>query len=217
MSDRRIPSFAVILALALALGGCERGCLSRWLAEKGVGGAPRPAGSASGLSLEGTDCSDGLLRCVDGRVEASIAAHLPHPCSAENAAEARQACTCPWETIAQCSSGCVMDGLEVIGERGDGGAMQLCRPDAPVARPLLPGEPAPKEVCVDRGVTCVDGIVRVCEAPLRPTLGLAVCLHGCAGQVALDTANAGPADPGATTNPDGVVSILCRRDHAERR
>jgi hypothetical protein len=207
------------VALLFVLGGCERGCLSRWIAERGA--PPSPGGATAspdrGLELAGTDCSDGLLRCVGGRIEASRLAHLPHPCGADRSGEAhRAACACPWDPLGRCASGCAVDGLEVLGAPSDAGAAQLCRPDAPVARPLLPDDPAPTEVCAGRSVACVDGIVRTCEAAGRVTRPLAVCLHGCAMAVAIDSTG-DTADPGAAARPDGLVAILCQRDQAERR
>ncbi len=206
-----------MLALVLCLAGCQRGCLARWLEERG-GNAPdrsggeAPQGKTRSLDLSGTDCSDGLLRCVEGRVEASRTAHLPYPCGAENAGERQRACACPWDVVASCPSGCASEGLEVIGAPTDAGAAQLCRPDAVVARPVLPGDPIPNEVCPREGVACVDGIVRACEGPGLPTRALATCLNGCQSHVGIDD-----VDPGAWKNPDGLVSILCQRGHAERR
>lgn len=208
-----------MLALVLFVSGCERGCLSRWLAERGVGGgAPEGSGGAAPpgkprtLDLSGTDCSDGLLRCTGGRVEASRAAHLPHPCGAARMGEREPACQCPWDVVGACPSGCASDGLEAIGAPTDAGVAQLCRPDVPVARPVLPGDPIPIDICAHEGVACVDGIVRTCEAPGQPVRALAMCLDGCQRHVGIDD-----VDPGALTNPDGLVSILCQRGHAERR
>ncbi|MBX3224064.1 MAG: hypothetical protein KF795_26350 [Labilithrix sp.] len=222
--SRSSANVVTLAILALALAGCERGCLARWLGESGVGGvAPEGAGGAAprgktrNLGLEGTDCSDGLLRCVGGDVEASRARHLPYPCGATKRGENQPACACPWEVIARCATGCASEGLEAIGEPSDAGAAQLCRPDAPIARPVLPGDPIPDAICTTEGVACVDGIVRACEAPGHTARALATCLHGCASHVGIDAWVGDDAVPGAPKDPDGVVSILCRRDHAERR
>ena len=218
MAYGRATQPIALLALALAVAGCERGCLGRWLGERGVGGgAPEgsggaaPRGKTRSLDLAGTDCSDGLLRCRDGRVEASRMAHLPHPCGAEKSGERQPACECPWDVVATCPSGCASEELEAIGAPTDAGTAQLCRPDGPGARPVLPGDPVPNEICASDGVACVDGIVRICAAPGQPMRALATCLFGCQPHVGIDI------EPGETKNPDGLVSILCQRGQPERR
>ena len=224
MRERRSGDAVGVAVLALALSGCERGCLARWLADNGVGGAAPegagggpPSGAPRHLGLEGTDCSDGLLRCVGGNVEASRAAHVPYPCRAEQRGERRIACECPWDVVGRCASGCASEGLEALGAPTDAGVAQLCRPDAPVARPFLPGDPASSTICTIEGVACVDGIVRACQAPGHVSRPLATCLMGCQSHVGIDTWGGAETDPGAPRDLDGVVSILCRRDHAERR
>lgn len=221
--ERTSRTFVVLVALALSTSACERGCLGRWLGERGVGGetpegsgGAAPQGKTRTLDLTGTDCSDGLLRCRDGRVEASRAAHLPYPCGAGRSGERPAACECPWDAVAACPSGCVRDGLEVIGAP-DAGTEQLCRPDFPVARPVLPGDPIPSEICAGEGVACADGIVRVCEAPGQPVRALATCLNGCQPHVGIDIDPGIDIGHGAPKDPDGLASILCRRRHAERR
>ena len=52
---------SIVLSI-FALAGCERGCLARRAAERT---------SSPPIDLSGTDCPDGLARCVDGRVEIS--------------------------------------------------------------------------------------------------------------------------------------------------
>jgi hypothetical protein len=237
--------------LALALTGCERGCLSTWLSEHGLGDrshAPMsPAGEPRAVDLSGIDCSDGLLRCVEGHVEASRAAHLPYPCgAASQGVEGRQGqserggCACPWELVNTCTAGCAEDGLEVIAAASDGAptsawgwkdsAAQLCRPEEPVARDIVPGDMpvgagdrAVGEICSDEGVACRDGIVRVCDRRGQPMRAVGRCLYGCATQIALDDADTDIThrsrtfDPGAAKHLAAVLSILCRRDHAERR
>ena len=218
--ERRSVGLGTLLALVFAVSGCERGCLGRWLEEHGIGGAApespgggAPQGKRRSLDLSGTDCSDGLLRCRDGRVEASRAAHLPHPCGSRKPAEQGSACDCPWDFVATCPSGCAIEGLDVFGGGGanDGGAAQLCRPDVPVARPFFPGDPVPNEICASEHVACVDGIVRTCERPGQPVRPLAICLFGCQPHVGVDI------EPGEPVNLDGLASILCQRDQAERR
>jgi hypothetical protein len=214
--------WATSALLLVLLSGCERGCLTTWLAERGGGGQrPTASGGSTPMSrrsmdLSGTDCSDGLLRCVGGHVEASRATHLPHPCGSTSTRE-QPACVCPYDPIAICSSGCAEDGLEVIGEATDAGAAQLCRPEMPVARPLLPGEPAPTDICVDEGITCREAIVRTCDGAGQPTRALAHCLYGCQTYIAIDSIDGIRGGHGTRTNPDGAISILCRRDHAERQ
>lgn len=194
--------------------GCERGCLSRWLENHGAGGRELPRTErerdvpARDLNLAGIDCSDGLLRCVDGQVEASRRAHLPYPCTVVDGLK-RNACVCPWDPVVRCTTGCTDDGLEVIAPVSDAGAEQLCRPTSSVARPLLPGDPIPDEICGSDGIVCVGSIVRVCDGVGRPVRPVAFCLHGCQPAIAIDH--------GEPMNLDGAVSILCRHDHAERR
>jgi hypothetical protein len=184
------------------LAGCERGCLVKKDEARSSGGG------GGGIDLSGTDCSDGMVRCTAGRIEASRVAHLPHPCGDPGALEKRGGCTCPWDVIGQCGSGCAEDGLEVIASR-DAGALKVCRPDGPVARAILPGDPFEPEVCPSEGIQCVDGIIRRCDAAGRPSRAIAYCLAGCDPGIAIDH--------GDSTNPDGVSMILCRRPHAERR
>lgn len=208
---------ALLFVVAVGCAGCERGCLSLWLGEHGVGSTghetrerdPRdpPAGSLAG-ELSGTDCSGGLLRCVGGRVEASLDAHLPHPCGTSTGRERPGTCACPWEPLAPCASGCVVEGLE-IAATPDAGAEQLCRPLVPSTRPLLPGDPVAAEICAGEGFSCKDGIVRSCDGPALPVRPVATCSAGCQPGIFVDHGDA--------MDLDGVASILCRRDHAERR
>lgn len=190
----------VLLAAALALG-CERSCL----------GPRREAPESGGASLGGTDCSDGLARCVEGRVEASRLAHLPHPCGSMK--EGRNECVCPWETVGICASGCAAEGVVAIAD-ADAGVRQLCRAPAAlgaIARPPLPGDPvflAPR-ICNDVFVACIEGAVRRCDGAGSPEQVFAVCLHGCDPGIAIDH--------GESVIGDGAAAILCRRAHAERR
>src|SRR5262245_26075924 len=109
----------LLLVLTFTLMACERGCLTRRAGERGGGGrAPEGSGQSTpdgrGWDLGGVDCSDGLLRCVEGRIEASRLAHLPYPCKSTN--PERADCTCPWAaTEHRCPLGCLEDGLEVVG------------------------------------------------------------------------------------------------------
>jgi hypothetical protein len=221
VAHRSSGSVATLAALALALAGCERGCLSTWLVEQGVGrtpdtprsGTPSHGGTGpqvapSGPSVElgGTDCSDGLARCTDGNVEISLMGHVPHPCAAPK--ERSAACACPWKVAGRCSAGCVSEGLEVAAAP-EVALVQLCAPVEAVSRPVLATEATVVTICADDGVSCVDGIVRSCAARGQPAQLVSVCVHGCA--------------PGATLDPDdlrtgnGPAAILCRRAHAERQ
>ncbi len=192
------PVRALVLGFALGVAGCERGCARSGLTTPDAGAA----------DLMGTDCSDGLVRCVEDRVEASRLAHLPHPCG--SLAEGRGACVCPWDTVARCPAGCAAPGLIAVGD-ADAGARQLCRPDANVARPVLPGDPVARSpaICREASVVCRDDVVRICDEAGRPERLVGVCLHGCEAGIGIDH--------GETAIDDGVAAILCRRDHAERR
>lgn len=191
----------VVLAALVSFVGCERGCLSSWLVERGVGtgggGAPSDV-----LGLEGTDCSGGLARCEDGVVMASRTARVPASCAEGIAPEDReQACACPWEVALRCETGCAVPGLVAAVSVSD--AAQLCRPRSPVLRDIAPGDPTSAAICAEPGLDCVDGVVRACEAAGRPARLLGACIHGCAVRVAVD--------PGDWAIADGAAVILCRR------
>jgi len=207
----------VLSALVLGASACERGCLSRRLEDRSLTptiGGEGPRGSmrrdgAASFDLAGTDCSDGLARCADGRVEVSVAGHVPHPCSSPpEKAEKPGSCECPWRTVASCDSGCVKDGLEVVATAEVAG-VQLCASAEPQLRPLLPTELTSVSICADEGVSCVDGVVRVCSQRGQPVRLVAGCAQGCAGGISVDLEDLGTGD--------GRAVILCRRAHAERR
>lgn len=149
---------------------------------------------------------------MEGRVEASRLAHLPHPCGSLK--EGRNACACPWDTVANCGHGCAVEGLVATGEP-DAGARQLCRVDpaafGAVVRPPLPGDPgiASPRICADVGVACIEGSVRRCGGAGTPEQVLAVCVLGCDPGIGIDH--------GERMIGDGAAEILCRRAHAERR
>jgi hypothetical protein len=193
-TNRLVP---FVVLIGLPLGGCKRGCV-----QLPTGGAED---GSSSLGLEGTDCSDGLARCVDDRVEVSRLAHLPHPCG--STPEGRGACACPWDAVARCDTGCAAAGLVALAEP-DVASRQLCRPAAILSRPAFPADATPR-ICAGAAVVCVDGIVRICDEGGRPERLLAVCLHGCDPGIAIDH--------GEGVIADGFSAILCRRDHAERR
>lgn len=204
--------FAHILALAvatLAILGCDRGCLAR------VTGRGEPPPDPGGVTaLDGTDCSDGLARCVEGRLELARAAHLPYPCGKPG--EATRVCACPWETVDRCRNGCALDGTTVFAE-GDAGVVltQLCRPDEVVARPVNAADPPAAGVCNTEGWACVNGVVRACAGAGMPIQPLAVCIHGCEAATGLPEGESPPLVEGKSV--DGATAILCRRTHAERR
>jgi hypothetical protein len=199
----RLRRWVAIGGFLVGLPACERGCLASWLHERGIGGKPpegpgreTPPGNGRTMDLSGTDCSDGLLRCVAGHVEASRPAHITTG-------------ECPWDDVMACP--CASDGLTVLGSP-DGGAPQLCRPDHPVARPILPGDPVAMGVCPDEHIGCREGVIEVCDRSGASARSVAFCLSGCAVTVALDDSPGGA--PGTL---DGLVPILCRHQHAERR
>jgi hypothetical protein len=219
-------ALATLIALAVALAGCERGCLSTWLAEHGAGagdpsgarpgtpgfGGSGPRGSggrdsaAATLDLGGTDCSDGLARCSAGQVEVSIAGHVPHPCAAPK--ETPGACACPWQPAGACAAGCVKEGLEVVAAP-EIAREQLCAADAMTLRPATIAESAVVTICADESVACVEGMVRICPARGQPARLAGACVNGCATGISVDQ--------GDDLTGDGVAAILCRRAHAERR
>jgi hypothetical protein len=194
-----------LTSLALGASACERGCLSAWVGAPAPGpggdgrrGSPAEHDAGPAFDLLGTDCSDGLARCLGGRVEASVSAHLPHPCVPR---EGRAACECPWREVGACESGCVVEGLVVIAPAASARA-QLCTSANPVLRPPLPSELSVAPICADASASCADGLVRWCPAAGQPSRVVAACLHGCAGGVALD--------------PDDLIhaeasALLCRR------
>jgi hypothetical protein len=191
---------ALLLGISLSFAGCERGCLAPHLGPSPEPGTTTDRRSAA-ADLGGTDCSDGLLRCAEGRIEASRIGHVPHPCSGA-------ACECPWEEIGRCTGGCIGDRIEILGDR-DAGA-QLCRPVAPVARPPLPTELASgAAVCSEEGFRCTEGVVVACARAGAPARRIAVCLYGC--DVGVDIVHGSSATAGE------APEILCARATAERR
>ena len=213
---------AIAVACATFGEGCERGCLAAWMRDHGAGTGSQASGaSGSGLDpslLSGTDCSDGLARCVDGRVEVSRLAHLPAACGSLKSGapeKAGAACACPWDAVSQCA--CAEPGMEIVAAP-DVASEQLCRPAEVVARPLSAVDAPPSDVCSSAGTECRDGFLRACDAPGRPVRALGICVNGCESRVALAAEpSAAPAAGGASPTLDGIAGILCRRAHAERR
>jgi hypothetical protein len=204
-----VASVVASVVAVLGLAGCERGCLARTLSDRRTD-APDAAAT---FDLGGTDCSDGLARCVDGRIEVSRAAHLPHPCAPSGASpeDRRRLCECPWDLAGRCASGCAVDGVEVVAT-ADVAATQLCAALEPIARPMTPADPRVDGVCASEEVRCESGVVRVCDAPGRPVRPVAVCLDGCEPAIGWPEGVPGERATGA-----GAGAILCRRPHAERR
>lgn len=170
-------------------------------------GETSPAGSAANQrrDLSGTDCSDGLARCVAGHVEVSRLGHVPHPCEPR----AGVTCACPWDDVGACEVGCAAEHLEISAEP-DAAKSQLCSPRRAVERELLPDE-VPRDVCAGLGFSCVDNVVRECSEIGRPVRAIARCIDGCASGVNVPLIE-GTDRPGAPTRLDGVVAILCRRN-----
>lgn len=198
MPRSRTSRAAILAVLALGLSACERGCLMRRTAET--------RDAARSFDLGGTDCSDGLARCVAGRVETSLGGHVPSPCTAQR--ERPGTCECAWAPAATCDAGCVEDGIEVVAAP-EVARVQLCAPAEPTVRPLSPGELASVAICADEGASCVDGLVRACAARGQPARLLGACVYGCA--LGIDV------EPGDLLTSDGPAGILCRHAHAERR
>jgi hypothetical protein len=189
----------------------------RWLTsdEPGVAGGENDPKTAH-ADLAGTDCSDGLLRCAGGEVEASRIAHLPARCGQVKKSRSPEKtdteCACPWDPITHCRTGCGAEGVEVTGAKSDANGFQLCRPEQPSARPVLGSDDASVDVCSEASTTCRDGIVRMCSGAGQAARNVAYCIFGCAPGLSVDDEGDGPA-----ANPDGLISILCRRSDAERR
>jgi hypothetical protein len=196
----------------LAGPSCERGCLMHWFEERRQGATSDPMA----VVLSGTDCSDGLLRCTDGIVEASRAAHLSARCGGRGEGAA---CLCPWDVVFRCPRGCAEDALEWTATDLDAGVSKLCRPDAPRARPLLIGDSWTAEMCAERSVRCVGNIVRFCRAPGAPSEPLAMCLFGCDARMSFvneDALEEGEGRPSAARS-EAIASVLCKDDQAERK
>lgn len=130
----RLP--ALVSAAGFLAAGTLMGCDQGWaslpwkaLTPRTSGSSPTPrspptAGPGSGTAslLRGTDCSDGLARCEDGRVWVSRLATLPATCDGASAP-----CVCPWDSIAACLGGCAAEGAVAVMERAKA-AVQMCAP-----------------------------------------------------------------------------------------
>lgn len=200
MALRRLAAGSTLLALAVAIAACERGCLWGFISDRaGPVSAGRDGGGAAALGLNDVDCPDGLARCQGGQVQASRAYHYAFPCVGSP-----ERCACPWEPVGECA--CAADGVEIVAPRELARA-QLCapRPGSEIARPFT-GEANDAEAALPcdgeaERFRCVSGIVHVCSAAnLRPAM---VCARGCSGIEGL------PADAEVTLH--AAAAILCRR------
>lgn len=159
------------LLLALLTTGCERGCLSSWLAERGVGPAPTGATTwAPQLPLSGVDCPEGLARCSSGIVSVSRAFHYSEPCKGPP-----EQCQCPWERLTDCPRGCAADGVEIDVPRHRAAA-QLCAPAPDEIFARSPSLDAKLALC-EATYMCTGGTVRACGPP---PAAVATCTKGCA-------------------------------------
>jgi hypothetical protein len=178
--------------------GCQRGCGWGWLREQGVGGGPLPADPGA-VALSGVDCPDGLARCIEGQVEVSRLAKLARPCRGPEGV-----CSCPWEPIGSCARGCVVDGLEVLMDRGLA-TTQLCLPELDAGRPAAVSQPARVATATcDEGelYRCTAGEVIDCDA--RSVI--ASCSRGCSAEgAAVDDTS--PTMPGRVQRPGGSASL----------
>lgn len=182
------PRTAVLLVpLAIAVGGCQRGCARRYaerLFAPGSGGElPRPGGDMPMTAA----CPEGLARCSGGHVFAASRLPPDTRCSPEG-------CACPWEDVGACAAGCVVDGLEVDVSRARA-RTQLCAPTTGTgtsfALPVPPGshlagqgantaadaEATADIACEIEKYRCDRGIVFRCEGG---AISIARCLQGCA-------------------------------------
>ena len=192
-----------LLWVSLASAGCERGCGWIWLREHGVGEGPALRGPSASLS-HGLDCPDGLARCAGGTVDATRLARIAEPCRGPESA-----CTCPWERIAACAHGCVVEGLEVAVERRLAAA-QLCAPE-PGSKawtaskgPVVAPDTAPASPC-DEGqlYRCAGALVTDCATH---AVG-ASCARGCFAEGAV-------IEDGSQDEPitrEAAFAILCSR------
>jgi hypothetical protein len=158
----------------------------------GSNGRRAPAGSTAANAV---DCPDGLARCNGGVVEASRLAMISQPCRGTP-----EQCSCPWERVAECDRGCVVDGLEVIAERDTAG-VQLCAPalDAgPPARALAVTSPGRCDE--EQLYRCAGGAVVACAEGAV----VGICVRGCFVEGA-------SVDVEMTVSREAAFAILCSR------
>ncbi len=156
--------------LLLALTGCQRGCLSAWIAEK----ADPSASSDPRERLMGfTDCSDGLVRCHAGIAQRSVGVAIPQAC--HSTPDNPHACDCPFAPVTTCADGCVAEDVTLV----SADAKRAC---APPKFELVSTEPHPPLVttCEGEGTRfrCEKGAVFACaDAGAEP---IGACSRGCA-------------------------------------
>lgn len=201
-----------VVALALALAGCQRGCLARWLAEHGFGSSPDTPGAVGPTARAPAPCPAGLARCSAGVVRVSTAYTPPAGCSPEG-------CKCPWADAQRCAFGCSAENVEI--EMPEASAkVQLCAPspgeEPRYARTLGPTEQDAavmadddaevEAICEVERWRCANGAVSACDSgQAKP---LAACVHGCVdgeGMIVEDV----PAS--------SALAILCARSPAAAR
>lgn len=172
----------VLAALLLATTSCERGCLSTWLADKGVG-APKEN------LLARTDCPPGLARCLDGKVQLSQGEAVCPTCA------------CPWRTAVTCAAGCAAEGVVVV--RDADRARGLCKSGPGESFFRSPPADAPAVRCDGHGerFVCRGGVVGAC--PGTEGVPVANCAYGCVSEG--ETLDDPAVDLGAAT------AMLCKR------
>ncbi len=182
------------LALACSfLAGCERGCARTWFEAHGVGSEGRQPLPGAG-ALNAVDCPDGLARCNGGVVEVSRLARIAQPCRGTP-----EQCACPWERLRECEQGCVVEGVEVVAERGKA-ATQLCAPAADagaIARPLAVTPPAGATRSSSTGA-------RAAPSWRARNAVVGTCVHGCVAEGA-------SVEDDVPVTREGAFAILCAR------
>ena len=189
-----MPSRLLVFLLTLSLLGCERGCARSWFEEHGVAGDGKRHAPGS-PALNAVDCPDGLARCTGGIVEASRLTMVPQPCRGTP-----EQCACPWERVAECDRGCVVDGVVVVAER-EKASVQLCAPEpdaGPRARTLPAASPGRCEE--DELYRCASGAVVACTEGAV----VGVCVHGCFAEGA-------SVDREIDMSREAAFAILCSR------
>lgn len=161
------------------------------------------------VALTGVDCPDGLARCREGEVQVSRLAKLAQPCRGPESA-----CSCPWDPVAFCARGCLVDGLEMVMDEGVA-STQLCSPEVEAGLLALPprggpgGGPGEGE-----GVSrCDEGVLYRCDNGALVDCGarsvIARCLRGCsAREISVDGISQS-SDGGAPVQREVAFAILC--------
>jgi hypothetical protein len=187
---------ALLFTLAALSGGCERGCLSRWLSDKG-GAASGESGEGRGVTLSAVDCPDGIARCGAGTVSISRPYHYAVPCTGSP-----EQCACPWERLGDCPEACVAEGVEIDLPK-DLAIAQLCAPRPNVT--AFVGPPHGDELVTqcDEGYLCKASLVIACGVASR---AIGLCAFGCVR----DGQSIDPED-GQELTAAGASAILCLR------